>query len=38
VVAVGETGRDPEGPDGEKPCPVPLQALALVLVQESADD
>ena len=29
---------DPEGPDGEKPFPVPLQEVALVLVQASVDD
>jgi hypothetical protein len=33
VVAVGETVRDPEGPDGEKP--VPLQVLAFVLLHMS---
>jgi hypothetical protein len=35
---LGETARDPEGPDGEKPFPVPLQAVALALVQASVDD
>ncbi len=34
----GETAIDPEGPDGEKPFPVPLQAVALALVQASVDD
>ena len=29
---------DPEGPDGEKPFPVPLQAVAWVLVHASVDD
>ena len=29
---------DPEGLDGEKPFPVPLQAVALALVQASVDD
>jgi hypothetical protein len=38
VVVFGETAIDPEGPDGEKPFPVPLQAVALVLVQVSVDD
>jgi hypothetical protein len=38
VVAWGETARDPEGPDGEKPFPVPLQEVALALVQASVDD
>jgi hypothetical protein len=38
VVTPGETARDPEGPDGEKPVPVPLQAVALALVQASVDD
>jgi hypothetical protein len=32
------TTRDPDVPDGEKPFPVPLQALALALVQVSVDD
>jgi len=38
VVTPGERARDPEGPDGEKPYPVPLQAAALALVQASVDD
>jgi hypothetical protein len=38
VVVFGETARDPEGPDGEKPFPVPLQAVALALVQVRVDD
>jgi hypothetical protein len=39
VVGVfGETRIDPEGPDGENPFPVPLQAVALALDQESVDD
>jgi hypothetical protein len=39
VVAVeGDTVSDPETPDGEKPFPVPLQAVALALVQVSVDD
>jgi hypothetical protein len=39
VVAVfGETAIDPEGPAGENPFPVPLQAVALALDQESVDD
>jgi hypothetical protein len=29
---------DPEAPDGENPFPVPLQAVALALVQERVDD
>jgi hypothetical protein len=33
VVAVGETVRDPDGPDAEKP--VPLQVLAFVLLHMS---
>ena len=36
VVAVGETVRDPEGPDAEKP--VPLQVLAFVLLHMSVAD
>jgi hypothetical protein len=38
VVPGGETARDPDVPDGEKPFPVPLQAVALALVQVSVDD
>ena len=38
MVALGETARDPETPDGENPSPVPLQAVALALVQASVDD
>jgi hypothetical protein len=38
VAAVGETEADPDVPDGEKPFPVPLQAVALALDQESVDD
>jgi hypothetical protein len=38
LVTPGETARDPEGPDGEKPFPVPLQEVALALVQASVDD
>jgi hypothetical protein len=38
VVAVGVTARDPDVPDGEKPFPVPLHAVALALVQVSVDD
>jgi hypothetical protein len=34
---LGERARDPEGLDGEKPFPVPLQAVALVLDQASVD-
>ena len=34
VLAVGETKRDPEAPDGEKP--VPLQEVALVDDQQSS--
>ena len=34
----GERARDPEGLDGEKPLPVPLQAVALVLDQARVDD
>ena len=36
VVAVGETVRDPEGPDAEKP--VPLQVVALALLHMSVED
>ena len=36
VVAVGETERDPETPDGEKP--TPLQEVALVDDHESVDE
>jgi hypothetical protein len=36
VVTVGETERDPEAPDGEKP--TPLQEVASVDVQESVDE
>ena len=36
-MAWGETARDPEGPDGEKPFPVPLQEVALALVQVIVD-
>jgi hypothetical protein len=36
VLTVGETERDPEGPDGEKP--VPLQEVALVDDHDSVDD
>jgi hypothetical protein len=35
VLAVGETRRDPETPDGEKP--VPLQEVALVEDHDSVD-
>jgi hypothetical protein len=38
VVARGETAMDPEGPDGEKPFPVPLQVVAWVLVHASVDE
>jgi hypothetical protein len=38
VVMPGATARDPEAPVGEKPFPVPLQAVALALVQTSVDD
>jgi hypothetical protein len=38
VVVEGDTTSDPEGPDGEKPFPVPLQAVAFALVQVSVDD
>ena len=34
---MGKTARDPEAPDGEKPFPVPLQAVAWVLVHASVD-
>jgi hypothetical protein len=36
VLTLGETERDPETPDGEKP--VPLQDVALVDDQESVED
>jgi hypothetical protein len=36
VFSVGETVRDPETPDGEKP--VPLQEVALVDAHDSADE
>jgi hypothetical protein len=36
VVIVGETERDPEAPDGEKPAP--LQEVALVNDQESVEE
>ena len=36
VVAVGETVRDPEGPDAEKP--VPLQVFAFALLHTSVAD
>jgi hypothetical protein len=32
------TAIDPEMPNGEKPFPVALQAVALALVQVSVDD
>jgi hypothetical protein len=35
---LGETAKDPDVPDGEKPFPVPLQEVAWVLVQTSVDD
>ena len=38
VVAIGTITRDPDVPDGEKPLPVPLQAVALVLLQVSLVD
>jgi hypothetical protein len=38
VVAIGTITRDPDVPDGEKPFPVPLQAVALALVQVSFVD
>ncbi len=38
VVALGVTESDPETPDGEKPFPVPLQVVALALVQLSVND
>ena len=37
-MAIGVRTRDPDAPDGEKPFPVPLQAVALALVQVSVDD
>jgi hypothetical protein len=36
VVAVGETVRDPEAPDAEKP--VPVQVAAFVLLHMSVED
>jgi len=36
VVTVGETARDPETPDGEKP--TPLQEVALVDDHDSVDE
>jgi hypothetical protein len=36
VLAVGETWRDPETPDGEKP--VPLQEVASVEDHDSVDE
>ena len=36
VLAAGETSRDPETPDGEKP--VPLQEVALVEDHDSVDE
>jgi hypothetical protein len=38
VVVFGETPIDPEAPDGEKPFPAPLQAVALALDHASVDD
>jgi len=38
VVTPGETPIDPEAPDGEKAFPVPLQAVALALLQVRVDD
>ena len=35
---MGETTAEPDGPVGEKPFPVPLQAVALALVQTNVDD
>jgi hypothetical protein len=35
---LGETAKDPDVPDGEKPFPVPLQEVALVLDQTSVDE
>jgi hypothetical protein len=37
VVTPGDTAIDPEAPDGEKPFPVPLHAVALTLVQVRVD-
>ena len=37
-MAIGMRTMDPDAPDGEKPLPVPLQAVALALVQVSVDD
>ena len=36
VLTVGETNRDPEARDGEKP--VPLQEVALVDVHDNVDE
>ncbi len=38
VVTPGETAIDPDAPDGENPFPVPLQAVALALVQVRVDE
>jgi hypothetical protein len=38
VVTPGETTRDPDVRDGEKPFPVPLQEIALALLQISIVD
>jgi hypothetical protein len=38
VVALGQTAKDPDAPDGEKPFPVPLHEVALALVQASVDE
>jgi hypothetical protein len=38
VVVEGDTISDPEGLDGEKPFPVPLQSMAPVLLQVSVND
>jgi hypothetical protein len=38
VVILGETTAEPDGPVGEKPFPVPLQEVALTLVQLSVED
>jgi hypothetical protein len=37
-VTPGETAMNPEAPDGEKPFPVPLQNVALALVQARVDE
>ena len=37
-MAIGAIETDPDAPDGEKPFPVPLQAVALALVQVSVVD